>query len=232
MSAASCSSSSRTPIDAARESCPLCAGAPRAFLSAGGRDYLRCGACALTFLPAAQHVDAASERARYAEHKNTPSDPDYRGFLDRLLLPLCARLPPGVEGLDYGCGPGPTASVMLGERGFPTANYDPYFFDDETALTRKYDFLVCTEVLEHLRRPAVDLVRMNDLLKPGGILGVMTGILQDDASFEGWWYRSDFTHIAFYRPETLEWIARRFGWELSRPSRDAALFRKTRIMAP
>jgi SAM-dependent methyltransferase len=139
-------------------------------------------------------------------------------------------LKPGAEGLDYGCGPGPAASVMLGERGFPTQNYDLYFFPDETLLSRKYDFLVCTEVLEHLRRPAEDLARLDALLKPDGLLGVMTGVLEDDASFSGWWYRKDFTHIAFYRPETLGWIAGRFGWTLTRPSRDAALFRKTRIM--
>ena len=116
------------------------------------------------------------------------------------------------------------------ERGFPTHNYDLFFYDDEALLSRKYDFVVCTEVLEHLRRPADDLARLEVLLKPGGLLGVMTGVLEDDASFGDWWYRRDFTHICFYRPETLAWIARRFGWELSRPSRDAALFRKTRII--
>jgi hypothetical protein len=215
-------------LDPTGEPCPLCAGAPRAFLSAGGRDYLRCATCALTFVPAAQHADPAREKARYAEHNNDSSDPGYRGFLDRLLLPLCAGLKPGAEGLDYGCGPGPAASVMLRERGFPTQDYDPYFFPDETVLSRRYDFLVCTEVLEHLRRPAEDLARLDSLLKPGGALGLMTGVLEDDAAFEGWWYRNDFTHIAFYRPETLAWIARRFGWSLSRPSRDAALFRKPR----
>jgi hypothetical protein len=208
------------------ESCPLCGAASRSFLRADGRDYRRCGTCALTYVPAAQHADAAAERARYAEHNNVPTDPGYRDFLDRLLLPLCARLKPGDEGLDYGCGPGPTASVMLSERGFPTRGYDPYFFPDEALLSRRYEFLVCTEVLEHLRRPGEDLARLDALLKPGGLLGVMTGVLEDDAAFEGWWYRRDFTHIGFYRPETLDWIARRRGWELSRPSRDAALFRK------
>lgn len=208
------------------ESCPLCAGTPRAFLSDGGRDYLRCGTCALTYLPEAQHADSAAERARYAEHDNSPSDPEYRKFLDRLLSPLCARLVAGASGLDYGCGPGPTASVMLRERGFPTADYDPHFFNDSTALLNRYDFIVCTEVLEHLRRPAEDLRRLDSLLKPGGVLGVMTGVLEDDASFAGWWYRKDFTHIAFYRPETLAWIAARFGWRLERPSRDAALYFK------
>jgi len=167
-----------------------------------------------------------AEKARYAEHDNSPSDPEYRKFLDRLLQPLCAVLKPGAQGLDYGCGPGPTASVMLRERGFPTVDYDPYFFNDGTALLNRYDFIVMTEVLEHLRRPAEDLARLDGLLKPGGILGAMTGVLEDDASFAGWWYRKDPTHIAFYRPETLSWIAARFGWTLSRPSRDAALFLK------
>lgn len=115
---------------------------------------------------------------------------------------------------------------MLRERGFPTADFDPFFKNEPAALARSYDFIVCTEVLEHLRRPAEDLARLDSLLKPGGVLGAMTGVLEDDASFKGWWYRGDFTHIAFYRPETLEWIARRFGWRLERPSRDAALFRK------
>ncbi|MBI5201901.1 MAG: class I SAM-dependent methyltransferase, partial [Elusimicrobia bacterium] len=138
-----------------------------------------------------------------------------------------ARLAPGAEGLDYGCGPGPTASVMMRERGFAMTDYDPYFAPDAAALSRSYDFVVATEVLEHLRRPAGDLARLDGLLKPGGILGAMTGVLEDDAAFAGWWYRGDFTHIAFYRPETLAWISRRFGWELARPSRDVALFRKT-----
>lgn len=177
-------------------------------------------------MPAAQHADSARERARYEEHHNSSSDPEYRRFLDRLLIPLCAELEPGDEGLDYGCGPGPTASVMLRERGFPAIDYDPFFFNDSAALTRKYRYIVCTEVLEHLRRPGEELARLDSLLKPGGVLGAMTGVLEDDAAFAGWWYRGDFTHIAFYRPETLRWIAERFGWTLSRPSRDAALFRK------
>jgi hypothetical protein len=115
---------------------------------------------------------------------------------------------------------------MMRERGFPTVDYDPYFFNDESALTTDYEFMICTEVLEHLRRPGEVLERLDGLLKPGGVLGAMTGVLEDDAAFAGWWYRKDFTHIAFYRPETLEWIAGKFGWILSRPSRDAALFRK------
>lgn len=208
------------------EPCPLCADpGARPLLRAEGRDYLRCPRCALTFVPAAQHLDPAAERRRYETHENGPQHPGYRAFLERLLAPLSAKLAPGAEGLDYGCGPGPAASVMLAERGLRCRDWDPHFRPDADALSRRYDFVVCTEVVEHLRRPAEDWERLSRLLAPGAWLGVMTGVLEDDASFGGWWYRKDPTHVAFYRPQTLEWLARRFGWTLERPSRDAALFR-------
>jgi Methyltransferase domain len=204
--------------------CPLCGGRSRDFARAEGRSFRRCGICALTFVPASEHLDPARERARYEQHDNRPDDPGYRAFLDRLLAPLCARLRPGARGLDYGCGPGPTASRMLAERSFATRDYDPFFARDEAALAGRYGFVVATEVLEHLRRPAEDLARLAGLLAPGGLLGVTTGVLEDDAAFADWWYRRDPTHVAFYRPETLAWIARRRGWTLARPSRDVAIF--------
>jgi SAM-dependent methyltransferase len=205
--------------------CPLCAGGCRSF-HRSDREFLRCGTCALTFVPASGHLPPGDERARYATHRNSPEDAGYRAFLDRLLAPLAARLPAGARGLDYGSGPGPTASVMMRERGFAMTDYDPFFAPDESALSASYDFLVCTEVAEHLRRPAEVFARLDALLRPGGTLGVLTGVLEDDAAFPSWWYRKDPTHIAFYRAETLVWIARRFGWTLERPSRDAALFLK------
>jgi cyclopropane fatty-acyl-phospholipid synthase-like methyltransferase len=204
----------------------LCGAASTLFLRAEGRDYRRCGACALTFVPAAQHATAEQERARYAEHRNSPEDEGYRAFLERLLTPLSAALPPGAEGLDFGCGPGPAASTWMRSRGFRMTDYDPFFVPDAAALARDYDFVVCTEVLEHLRRPAETLAVVDGLLHRGGVFGAMTGVLRDDAGFADWWYRRDFTHIAFYKDETFAWIARRFGWRLSRPARDAALFAK------
>lgn len=205
--------------------CPLCAGASRPF-HRSDRVFLRCGTCALTFVPAAQHSKPADERARYETHRNSPQDAGYRAFLDRLLAPLAASLPPGARGLDYGSGPGPTASVMMRERGFVMRDYDPFFAPDEGALRATYAFIVCTEVVEHFRRPAENFESLDALLEAGGTLGVLTGVLEDDAAFPSWWYHNDATHIAFYRPETLVWIAKRFGWTLERLSRDAALFRK------
>lgn len=71
--------------------------------------------------------------------------------------------------------------------------------------------MICTEVVEHFRRPAENFKILDALLEPGGVLGVLTGVLEDDAAFPAWWYHRDATHIAFYRPETLIWIAARRG---------------------
>lgn len=208
--------------------CPLCGGAAGPF-HRSDREFLRCGTCALTFVPASGHLSPEAERARYETHRNSPADDGYRAFLDRLLAPLAARLSAGARGLDFGSGPGPAASTMMRERGFVMRDYDPFFAPGEPAAGETFGFVVCTEVVEHLRRPARAFARLDELLAPGGVLGVLTGVLEDDAAFPAWWYHRDLTHVAFYRPETLAWIARRFGWSLERPSRDAALFRKTAV---
>lgn len=146
--------------------------------------------------------------------------------MSRLCDPLLERLPAGVEGLDYGSGPGPTLSFMLAERGFEIAIYDPFFAPDPEALRRSYDFITCTEVVEHFHAPGDELDRLNRLLRPGGWLGVMTELLREGCAFENWHYVRDPTHVCFYRPETMQWIARRYGWTLDVPHPNVALFRK------
>ncbi|WP_029011372.1 class I SAM-dependent methyltransferase [Azospirillum halopraeferens] len=207
--------------------CPLC-GAPGAapFATVRGRRYRRCGTCRLTFLEPAQRPDAAAERAEYALHTNDPADPRYRRFLARATDPLLDRLAPGAEGLDFGCGPGPAVPAMLGERGFAVRTWDPFFAPDADALARTYDFVVCTEVAEHFHRPDAAFARIDGLLRPGGWLALMTGILRDDTAFAGWPYIREASHVVFYRPQTLDWIARRFGWTAEPAGTDVVLFGK------
>jgi hypothetical protein len=191
-----------------------------------GAPYLRCGRCLLTFLHPDHRPARPEERARYETHQNDPEDEGYRSFLDRLAEPLCLRLEPGMEGLDYGSGPGPTLSLMLQERGFPMRIWDPFFAPDPEALQRRYDFVTCSETAEHFFRPGEEFDRLDGLLRTPGWLGVMTQLLEDDATFRDWWYVRDPTHVAFYRPETLAWIASAHGWTLERPGPSVALFRK------
>jgi len=173
-----------------------------------------------------------AERARYETHENDPADPRYREFLDRLATPLLERLAPGAEGLDVGSGPGPTLSLMLEERGNPTAIWDPLFAPDPAPLARRWDFVTCSETVEHFHDAAAGWARLFRLVRPGGLLGVMTEPLpEEDAdvpltaeALERWWYARDPTHVALYRDRTFEWLAARHGAALERPSRTVALF--------
>lgn len=207
--------------------CPLCAAPdPSPFAEAHGRTYYECGRCRLLAMAPADRPSAAEERARYETHQNDPADPGYRGFLNRLAAPLIERLPAGAEGLDYGSGPGPTLSLILDKAGHPTAIYDPFFAPDRSPLDRTYEFITCTETAEHFHAPGEEFTRLNALLRPGGWLGLMTEVWDASQPFESWWYARDATHVCFYSANTLLWIGRRFGWEMERPHRNVALFRK------
>lgn len=191
-----------------------------------GRDYWRCDACEATFVPPAQRPTVAVERAEYLLHRNAPDDPGYLRFLARLADPLLQRLPPAAEGLDYGCGPGPALAAVLRAAGHRVALYDPLFAPDTAALARSYDFVTCTEVVEHFHDPAAEFVRLDALLRPGGWLGVMTCFQTEDARFAGWHYRRDPTHVVFYRERTFRHIAQRFGWHCEVPCKDVVLMHK------
>jgi hypothetical protein len=208
--------------------CTLCGGDDvQPLVHVHGRAYFECtGACGLIFMAPADRLTPDAERARYALHRNDAADVGYRAFLDRLCAPLSARLPAGARGLDYGSGPGPTLSVMLRERGFPTDDYDPFFAPDPRALERTYDFITCTETAEHFAAPAADFARLDGLLAVPGWLALMTEVRRDERDFAGWWYVRDPTHVSFYRPRTFAWIATAFGWTLESPAPNVALFRK------
>lgn len=209
------------------QTCTLCgAGASRPFDEVRGVRFLHCSACDLVWQHPDQRLDSAAERQHYDTHENSPDDPGYRAFLNRLAEPLMQRLQPGARGLDYGSGPGPTLSVMLEECGFPTRLYDPFFAPDTSVLRDCYDFVACTETAEHFHAPGREFRRLDALLKPGGLLGLMTGIRLPHHDFETWHYVRDPTHVSFYSPQTLAWIAAHHGWELELPSRDVAIFRK------
>lgn len=213
---------------AARDFCSVCQGGPLSdFARVGDRLYRRCGQCRATVMDPDGWLSEQDEADVYRLHDNAVDDPGYRRFLDKLVTPLLDRLLPGQHGLDFGCGPGPALAAMLEERGLMVTGYDPVFFPDASVLARQWDFITCSEVVEHLRDPWGVFRQLDGMLRPGGTLGVMTCFQTDDSRFVNWHYRRDPTHIVFYREETLRWLADRFGWSLDIPRKDVALFRKT-----
>ncbi|SFN59647.1 class I SAM-dependent methyltransferase [Marinobacter pelagius] len=209
--------------------CPVCLeGHPEFFRQIGKQVYLRCPTCLATIMAPQSRLTAGEEKQIYELHENDPEDAGYLRFLSKLADPLTERLPPGAEGLDFGCGPGPALAGMLEEAGFAMALYDPFFHPGMASLDRSYDFITCTEVVEHLYEPAEVFSLLGRLLRPGGWLGIMTCFQTDDERFDNWHYRRDPTHVVFYRQATFEWLARKYGWALEVPVKDVVLLRKGR----
>ncbi len=207
--------------------CPVCEQFEcRRFERVAERWYWRCERCQATFLDPSMLPPPERELSEYLLHQNDPADAGYRQFLQRLVTPLLERLPPASHGLDYGCGPGPALAAMLKEAGHHAALYDPFFHPDATVLEQQYDFIACAEVIEHFHRPSREFTKLDAILKPGGILGVMTRFLTDDTVFSQWHYRRDPTHVTFYREETFQWIAARYDWHCDIPCANVAVMTK------
>jgi hypothetical protein len=180
----------------------------------------------MVFVPDADHITEDAEKACYDMHENSPDDPAYRRFLGRLYDPMLSRLSPNCSGLDFGSGPGPTLSVMFTEAGHRMAIFDKFYAPDESVWERQYDFVSATEVVEHLRTPGQQIDRLWSVLKPGGLLGIMTKQVRDYDAFTNWHYKNDPTHICFYSRATFEWLARKWGTQAEFIGADVVLLEK------
>ncbi|MFA0697998.1 class I SAM-dependent methyltransferase, partial [Vibrio sp. 10N.222.49.C9] len=88
-----------------------------------------------------------------------------RKFLSRVQIPLAERIGSHKQGLDFGCGPGPTLSLMMQEAGHDVDLYDLYYYPDTKVLNKRYDFITATEVIEHLYQPDVVWAQWMSMLK-------------------------------------------------------------------
>jgi hypothetical protein len=205
--------------------CPLCTASDvSVFHEDAQATYLRCDECALVYLHPDLRPTPLREVLRYQEHRNNFGDEQYARFLRRLADPLRERLTPGARGLDFGCGPQPVLGGLLSDAGYPTASYDPLFYPDSAILAHTYDFVTCSEVLEHVHDPRAVLEQFAHMLRNGGLLGVMTRFHGIEAPFATWWYRRDPTHVCFYSEATMRWIAGSHAWTVDFPAPHVSLF--------
>lgn len=177
-----------------------------------GRAYWRCFRCALIFMDSEHLPDRQTERGVYEKHQNHLGHAGYVNFLRRILDPALVHLHPGMRGLDYGCGPGPTLSQLLEFHGISCENYDPLFFPSCPA--GPFDFIFATECFEHFHRPMEQLQHLSFLLKPGGWLFVMTQLWDESINFTDWHYKCDPTHVSFYHRQTIIYLCREYGLKL------------------
>lgn len=103
-----------------------------------------------------------------------------------LLLDAVPREGKGQRVLDVGCGPGYLAALLT-ERGYKVTGVEqpgPYtaafpagvdlveanLEDGLPPLAGRFDYILCADILEHLRRPQQILQALRRVLAPGGVL--------------------------------------------------------------
>ena len=196
-----------------------------------GRSYLQCAHCQLIYVPPDQRLSTEEERGRYTLHENCLEDEAYLRFLRRLWLPLHQVLQPQEHllGLDFGCGPVEAFREIARQEKMDCSilPYDPLFFPSTEVLKKgTFDFILASEVFEHLHSPGVVISQLFSCLKPGGWLAVMTGELEDWTQFSTWHYPHDPTHVCFYPRSTREFIAQHFGVRLLSPTLTVSLYQR------
>ncbi|MGE6178654.1 class I SAM-dependent methyltransferase [Aeromonas salmonicida] len=206
--------------------CPLCGAVDSYALPVAGKRYHRCRSCELVWLDGADHLGPSAEKAVYDGHDNQVDDPRYRHFLMRAFGEVLSRVPPPASGLDFGCGPGPALIAMGREAGYQMAGYDKFYADLPDLLTRQYDFITSTEVIEHIADPRAALDVLWGCLKPGGILVLQTQRVLDDDRFKTWRYRHDPTHIVFFAEASFRALAIRWQADVLFPHGDVVVFTK------
>uniref|UniRef100_A0A486XUL3 Methyltransferase associated with DUF414 n=1 Tax=Rheinheimera sp. BAL341 TaxID=1708203 RepID=A0A486XUL3_9GAMM len=208
--------------------CPLCLASNCHFYHQDNRrPYFQCPRCALVFASRNGLLSAQDELAQYQLHNNDMADLGYRHFLQRLAEPLLAELSAkGLSGLDFGCGPGPLLAKILTEAGQQMAVWDPFFANSPAALQESYDFICCSEAIEHFVNPAEEWALWQTLLKPGGILAIMTKRYTTIEAFANWHYKLDPTHVSFFAEATFCYLAQRDNYSIKFVAKDIVLLQR------
>ena len=210
--------------------CPLCEGVDcsRFYFDDNKRRFLICTQCQLVYVMPEYLPCKEFELSEYQLHENSIQDEGYRRFLQRLLTPLIQsyNISSSTNAIDYGCGPAPALATMLAHYDVSDSIYDPFFFPDKSVLQQQYDIITCTEAIEHFHAPHIEWAVWQGMLKPKGVIAIMTKRVIDKQRFAHWHYKNDLTHVSFFSEATFRFLAQRDGYTVEFPTNDVVLLKK------
>lgn len=199
--------------------CKLCTSATNLWQhSSFEQHYAYCPQCELIAQEESYNVSLEREKQQYDQHHNTLENEGYvamfETFLDFFWHDFTCK---DISCLDFGSGPTPVLSTLMHKRGANVDYYDKFYQPKRVFEGKSYDLITSTEVFEHLNHPLETLMLLAHHLKPQGYIALMT-LFHDNSmeNFWKWWYRRDPTHITFYTPKTLDFLAQACGLKLIR----------------
>jgi len=174
--------------------------------------YYYCKECEYVFKSSECHQDFTAQKERYNLHENNEEDEGYKAYFQRFLdftLPLVGN---PRTALDFGCGRSSLLASMLEKEDVICDYYDPIYHPDTLSDSKKYEFIVSTEVFEHLHQPRIVFESLLERLKEGGYLALQTQFHPNNVeAFKKWYYHQDPTHIVFFTAQTFKVLCKMYG---------------------
>ncbi len=173
--------------------CPLCSGSAHSYHQDKQRSYFECEKCGLVFVPREELIGSHAEKSRYDSHE---IDPGYQTYISTIAAAIMPHVK-GERGLDFGSG----KTTILGDIIGNVDSYDIFYRPDETLLNRNYDYIIMSEVIEHLRNPKETMEMLRKLAPK---FFIKTKLLPEKSKFENWFYKRDITHVQFFNPTSFD----------------------------
>lgn len=158
-------------------------------------------------------MSKSDEKAHYDCHQNDSKDKEYQKFVSPIVNSVQKDFKSSHKGLDFGCGKDSAIIFLLRKNGYNIIGYDYYYDNNPKTITKNYDYITCSEVIEHFQNPIAEFKKLYEMLNPGGKLYCMTELFSETMNFDEWYYKNDPTHVFFYSEKTIEWISGHFGFE-------------------
>lgn len=206
--------------------CPLCSSTESVLFDQDKfRSFYQCRHCSLVFVPRNELISASDEKARYETHKNDEGDPAYHAYLSKIAEAVSRNLTPGMKGLDFGSGRTKLLARLISD---DVDSYDVFFHPHEALKQKTYDFIIMSEVIEHLRDLSDELQVINKMLRSDGLLFVKTKLLPEN-NFSSWFYKRDITHVQFFSEASFKFLSEKYGFSTGEKiGEDLFMFRNHR----
>lgn len=194
--------------------CRLCAGETITLCHPKIGDYFWCQQCDYIYKDEKDYISDEAELEIYDQHHNSIEDPRYVAYFQKFIkCAIVEYASDGKVGLDFGSGPSPVLSMILEQDyGYAIDIYDKYYSPQPVYEKKQYALITSTEVVEHLKDPLEYFRLFKSLLKPQGIIAIMTQFHpQAEGKFINWHYMRDRSHVSFFTLTTMEFIAEKVG---------------------
>lgn len=192
--------------------CPLCKSESDFYTKDKIRSFYRCNNCKSVFSDRNTLLLSNDEKNRYEMHNNDIFDVRYKDFVSPITNSILNDFDKNHIWLDFWAWPWPIISKVLEDNNYNISKYDPYFWNNENLLSKKYDYIACCEVIEHFYNPDIEFEKLKNMLKKDWKLFLMTHIYDETIDFKSWYYKNDITHVFFYTKESLEYIKQKYDF--------------------